>query len=62
MLLQTTMLDALHFLTYALVHLLVLSSDLFARTGRKMTGDDSIVGTVKLGKLDNELYTSTSLS
>lgn len=62
MLLQTTVLDALHFLADAVVHLLILSPDLFARTGRKMTGDNSIVRTVELGKLDNELYTSISLS
>lgn len=62
MLLQATVLDALYFLADTLVHLLVLSSDLFARTGRKMAGDNPIVWSIELGKLDNNFCTSISLT
>lgn len=62
MLLQATVLDALYFLADTLMHLLVLSPDLFARTGRKMAGDDPIVWSIELSKLDNNFCTSISLT
>jgi hypothetical protein len=50
-LLQATVLDALHFLADAFMHLLVLPPDLFARTGREVCSDDSEVRAIELRKL-----------
>ena len=50
-LLQAAVLDTLDFLADTFVYLLVLSPDLFARTGREVCCDDSKVRTVELCKL-----------
>jgi len=59
---QAAVLDALCFLADAFVHLLVLPPDLFARTGRKMGGDDAEVGAIELRKLNDVEVTSKSLN